>query len=165
MEVWNSPLSEAAILGFEYGFSLGCRVPGFSRLHSNSFALLWAWEVNFYAIISQRVLCHLGSQGRALTVWEAQFGDFANNAQAYIDQFLAAGNHKLSLLACDLIEPLFEALFTSRLNFLTQAVLCAIASIPLLAAFSLVTKPRHIFSGVHEGGCSNVGNHFCSQAP
>ena len=54
MEVWNSPLNEAAVLGFEYGFSLT-------------------------------------AQQQCLVLWEAQFGDFANNAQVIIDQFVAAG--------------------------------------------------------------------------
>jgi 2-oxoglutarate dehydrogenase E1 component len=54
--VYNSPLTEAATLGFEYGYST--------------------------------------EAPEALTLWEAQFGDFANAGQVVIDQYLAAGSVK-----------------------------------------------------------------------
>jgi 2-oxoglutarate dehydrogenase E1 component len=55
-EVIDTPLNEAACLGYEYGYST--------------------------------------ADPHSLVIWEAQFGDFANVAQVYVDQFLASAESK-----------------------------------------------------------------------
>jgi 2-oxoglutarate dehydrogenase E1 component len=55
-EIRNSPLSENAALGFEYGYNI--QAPG------------------------------------RLVIWEAQYGDFVNNAQTVIDEFIVSARAK-----------------------------------------------------------------------
>ena len=55
-EIYNSPLTENAAIGFEYGYNI--------------------------------------TAPERLVIWEAQYGDFINTAQAIIDEVLVSGRAK-----------------------------------------------------------------------
>ena len=59
-EIYNSPLSEYGVMGFEYGYAL--------------------------------------ANPRGLIIWEAQFGDFFNVAQAIVDQYISSAGEKWGLM-------------------------------------------------------------------
>ncbi len=62
--VFDSLLSEAAVLGFEFGYSV--------------------------------------ADPLSLVIWEAQFGDFANNAQVFIDQYISSSEKRWQQ-PCDIV--------------------------------------------------------------
>ena len=55
-----------------------------------------------FAVLGFRIWLFSTAEPRALVLWEAQFGDFANGAQVIIDQFIASGEMKW-LRMCGLV--------------------------------------------------------------
>ncbi|MGO9482234.1 MAG: thiamine pyrophosphate-dependent enzyme, partial [Candidatus Kryptoniota bacterium] len=55
-EIYNSPLTESAVIGFEYGYNV--------------------------------------QEPETLVIWEAQYGDFINNAQTKVDEFITSARAK-----------------------------------------------------------------------
>lgn len=55
---------------------------------------VWNSPLNEGATLAFEYGFSLGAAGRALVLWEAQFGDFANNAQAVVDLFVAAAEER-----------------------------------------------------------------------
>ena len=99
---------------------------------------------------SRGTVCFAVTQGRVLAIWEAQFGDFANNAQAYIDQFLAAGTRSTDHRASFVCRQL-DAVGTRHYEFL-------LLLLPVIIEFILVAAPPEVLQPA-SAYCAITGVH------
>ena len=73
----------------------GVRTPPLKRRGARQERVeVWNSPLNEGATLAFEYGFSLGAAGRALVLWEAQFGDFANNAQAVVDLFVAAAEER-----------------------------------------------------------------------